>query len=98
MVDNVFARNGNPSGIRVEISGVASNSRLSARIYHADHAVEIEWNSATSVTYQVQWCTELLTNSWSNLGGTVSGSGGVTSVHDSITDFGNKFYRVTIPN
>jgi hypothetical protein len=60
-------------------------------------AMEIGWDSLAGMNYQVQWCTNLASNDWQNLGSPVEGTGGTSTIFDSIRGQQQKFYRVTIP-
>jgi len=61
-------------------------------------AVEIGWQSVSGVVYQVQWTTNLPdTNAWADLGGTVTGNGGTSSVFDSTRAKEEAEYRVVVP-
>lgn len=60
-------------------------------------AVEIGWKSVPGRNYQVQCCSDLVSNDWQNLGAPVVGTTGTNSVFDSIRATQKKFYRVTVP-
>jgi len=57
-------------------------------------AVDVTWNSASGVTYQVQFCTNLSSPAWTNVGSSVTASGTSCYVYDWIRDDGRKYYRV----
>lgn len=56
--------------------------------------VAISWNSALDINYQVQFISSLTSNTWTNLGVPVVGTGSNNMVFDSILDQPKKFYRV----
>jgi len=60
-------------------------------------AVDITWNSASGITYQVQSCTNLITPNWTNVGSSITATGSSNYVTDWIRDYNGKYYRVTIP-
>ncbi len=59
--------------------------------------VEIRWTSLTNLEYQVQWCSGLLTDSWTDLGTPVAGTGRPCRVIDNVPiEASKRFYRVAI--
>lgn len=64
---------------------------LSATIWRA---VEIGWPSETNGLYQVQWASEVDTNTWHDLGAPIPGNGSTNTVFDSTRSLPRKFYRV----
>ena len=72
----------------IEYSGPVLSIRVS-------QVVEICWDSRTNWTYQVQYCSELTTNSWADLGAPIDGSGTRNCIYDAmIPGQPQKFYRV----
>jgi len=59
-------------------------------------AVEIQWNSAAGVEYQVQWSTDIASGMWYDLGSSVSGTVNSLSVFDSTRNAQRRFYRVKV--
>jgi hypothetical protein len=60
-----------------------------------DLGVLINWPTMVSTNYQLQWSTDLSTNTvWSNLTSQISGNGTTDSVFDPFGTFDHKFYRV----
>ena len=60
-------------------------------------AVKISWPTETGVKYQVQSATEPVMGEWINVGGQVTGTGGVASVEDEVVSGApKKFYRITV--
>lgn len=57
-------------------------------------AVELGWNSEINRSYQLQCCTILNTNDWSNLGSPVQGDGRTNHVFVSAREYPNRLYRV----
>ena len=57
-------------------------------------AAEVTWPSDSNVFYQVQWASELDTNTWNSIGGPILGNGSTSSILDSARGSSNKFYRV----
>lgn len=57
-------------------------------------SVEVDWQSVLGETYQVQYSTSLVGESWVDLGEIVVGDGLNKSVFDSTRDDANRFYRV----
>jgi hypothetical protein len=59
--------------------------------------VEICWNAASNLTYQVQYRTALDPGTWIALGSTITGNGAVQCVADKVpADRTQRFYRVLI--
>jgi hypothetical protein len=58
-------------------------------------AVAISWTSDPTHVYQVQWASRIDTNTWVNLGVSVTGNGTTNTVYDPV-GIGNRFYRVEI--
>ena len=56
--------------------------------------VAISWNSSLGINYQVQYVSSLTSNTWTNLGAPVVGTGTNNVVFDSTLDQPNKYYRV----
>lgn len=61
-----------------------------------DTAVELWWQSQLGNVYQPQWCDDLVSSNWSNLGSPLFGSAGEMSTFDSIRSRPAKFYRLLI--
>jgi hypothetical protein len=59
-------------------------------------AVELGWFSDTNQTYQVQWCSELDTNTWFNFGAPVQGNGTTNFLFDTTRTSPKRFYRVAV--
>jgi len=57
-------------------------------------AVEISWPSLPSLSYQVQWSTELDPQDWQHLGEPVMGTGAELTVFDRILNRTRRYYRV----
>jgi sugar lactone lactonase YvrE len=58
-------------------------------------AVDICWNSQSNKNYQVQYRSDLTTNDWVNLGGSVAGTGTVNCITDPLAPGQpQRFYRV----
>ena len=57
-------------------------------------AVEIEWNSTSGTTYQVQYSTNLTSTNWFDLGNSVMATNTASYVLDSTRNVSNRFYRV----
>jgi hypothetical protein len=57
-------------------------------------AVEIGWESTSGTTYQVQWCSNLTSNDWQNLGVPLVGTDGTNTVFDSTRGLQHRYYRV----
>jgi hypothetical protein len=55
--------------------------------------IVFSWSTAPGFNYQVQYSTNLAPNSWTNLGGAIIASGGITSATDSRTN-AERFYRL----
>ena len=56
--------------------------------------VEITWPSRRHDLYQVEWASELDTNTWQSLGGSVYGNGFINVVYDDMPNSPARFYRV----
>ena len=57
-------------------------------------AVEIEWNSTSGTTYQVQYSTNLASTNWFNLSNSVMATNTTSYMLDSTRNVSNRFYRV----
>jgi hypothetical protein len=56
-------------------------------------AVAISWTSDPTHSYQVQWASRIDTNTWVNLGDSVTGNGTTNTVYDPV-GIANRFYRI----
>ncbi len=56
--------------------------------------VEICWQTASNVLYQVEYCSDLTTNIWTPLGAPILGTGTKQCVFDKIPDEHQRFHRV----
>ncbi len=74
----------------LELDAFAEELPLVAR---ANHAVEVSWTSVASRIYQVQWKNNS-TDTWTNLGSPVVGTGAAASVFDRTQDAGQRIYRI----
>jgi hypothetical protein len=75
-----------------EVSAVAL-PELTTRISE----VEISWSSRSNRTYQIQYCSELTTNEWTDLGAPLAGNGATQRVFDTVpAGQPKRFYRVMI--
>jgi hypothetical protein len=61
-------------------------------------AVELGWLSDTNQRYQVQWATELDTNTWTNFEPAMQGNGTTNFLFDTTRDSLRRFYRVVVTN
>lgn len=57
-------------------------------------AVQLNWQSTSNVSYQVQWSTNLASTQWFNFGGLIIGNGGTNMVSDPVGFNPRRFYRV----
>lgn len=57
-------------------------------------AVQVNWLSASNVSYQVQWSTNLNSTQWFNFGAPIIGNGGTNSICDPVRYSPTKYYRV----
>lgn len=88
-----FIARGTPAlnGPRIlELDGFGTELPLVAR---AKTAVEVSWTSAAGKFYQVQW-KENTTDTWTNLGSPVAGTGGSASVFDTTQRSDTRIYRI----
>jgi probable HAF family extracellular repeat protein len=61
--------------------------------------VELCWNSETNRPYQLQYCSDLTTHLWSNLGTPIQGNGATNYVYDSWSPGqAQKFFRIWLTN
>jgi hypothetical protein len=74
----------------LSFAALSTNSTTSASIYRS---VEINWNSKSNITYQVQWTSSLPATNWFNLGNPVAAVGTNTSVWDRV-GWGQRFYQI----
>ena len=59
-------------------------------------ATELEWNTVSGKTYQVQWQSDLSATNWNDLGDPVLATSGNYSFFDSTRDTSNRFYRIQL--
>ena len=69
-----------------------------ATVSHSAAGCDLGWLSAMGVRYQVQYTTDLVPGPWTNLGSSVTGTGGPLTVTDpaSATAAAHRFYRLTV--
>lgn len=83
---------GPPSGFRIELSGSAVPApTLSIEISQ----IRLCWHSTSNRIYQVQYRSELTTNSWVDLEPQVLGDGGTICVSEDVVS-PQRFYRVVV--
>lgn len=61
---------------------------------HIARAIEYYFTSQAGVLHQVQYCTDLVTTNWQNLGSAFYGNGAEKAVFDSMRGVEERFYRV----
>ena len=61
----------------------------------------VEFNAGSGLGYQVQWCSSLVTGTWQNAGGTITGADNIVTWRDDGTqtsalphDADHRFYRI----
>jgi hypothetical protein len=60
--------------------------------------IHLSWSSVIGKSYQVQYRTNLLLGSWTNLGSSTNATGTLTSTTDSISNDKRRFYHVQLLN
>lgn len=85
---------GPPSGFRIELSGEAvAATTLSVDVA----AVRLCWYSLANKTYQLQYRSDLTSNTWIDLGSPIVGTGATNCLTEPVID-PRRFYRVvTLP-
>jgi predicted alpha-1,6-mannanase (GH76 family) len=59
--------------------------------------VQLSWDSATGMTYQVQYSSPLPTGPWSNLGSAITATNATTSTTDATAGNSVRYYRLRSP-
>jgi len=61
---------------------------------HVNATMDLQWNSQSGQVYRVEWCSNLLSAAWQQLGTSVLGNGSVCTVHDDTPGLMQRFYRL----
>jgi len=97
VVDFAVSPNGNDGtdGVAFMVTISVTEYRLGLSISGSQFS--LRWASQTNRHYQIQFCPDLKTGEWSNLGDAVSGNGSEMVAYDTL-DVGRtqKFYRLKI--
>ncbi len=88
-ITNIAVGNG-PDGIAL------GRVNLSPTLTVAIADLQLCWNSASNTQYQVEYRSELTSNSWQPLGGAILGNGVKICTTDSILGQPRRFYRVRL--
>jgi hypothetical protein len=59
------------------------------------NAVTFSWLTVPGASYQVQYTTNLASTNWTNLGGAIIATNGVTTSSDNVGPDPQRFYRIT---
>lgn len=78
-----------------DVSVIQIPSQFSAGISQTNGVFNLTWNTATGLVYQVQYKTNLLQPSWSNLTPPVTATNNTLSITDSIIP-PERFYRLVV--
>ena len=62
----------------------------------ANGAVTVTWSAAPGASYQIEFTTDLISGTWSNLGSVLTTTGATLSATDSVTNGPVRFYRVVL--
>jgi len=79
-------------GYRLQLS-VSGSPRADLRSSIRVSSVDVSWSGSTNWLYQVQYSSDLTSNSWQNLGAPVQGNG-TNRVTDPVNGSERRFYRV----
>jgi hypothetical protein len=90
----VFSGSGAQSGSQP--SSQASAPQLSCATVHVSGGNQfvVSWQSVASQTYQLECTTNLAHAAWANVGGTMTGNGGVMSVTNSMSGVPQCYFRL----
>jgi uncharacterized delta-60 repeat protein len=83
----------NPSGLRVEVTGLATAS-FTGYIFVHGGSVTLSWISLPGVTYRLQWKATLSDPAWTDLPDDVVATGAVSSKTFSLGNAASGYYRV----
>jgi hypothetical protein len=79
-----------------------SSSSVTAPVFQSvtrvGNQINFTWSATAGQNYQVQYTTNLLKPSWTNLGAPISATGSVASSSDTIGSDPQRFYRLQIPS
>lgn len=64
-------------------------------IIQNQNSVNITWGAVSGLVYQVQYATNLIENTWYNIGGPILASNGVITMPDGASTM-QRFYRVSV--
>jgi uncharacterized repeat protein (TIGR01451 family) len=76
--------------------GGPDDSPVITAVLVADGAATVTWSSAPGVTYQLQWKADAQAQAWTDVPGTVTGSGATASKTDTVGDASLRLYRVAV--
>jgi uncharacterized repeat protein (TIGR03803 family) len=65
-------------------------------IQHTASTLSFTWTAVAASQYQVQFSTNLLQNSWNNLGGAITATNGTGTFSDTLGPDRQRFYRVVL--
>jgi hypothetical protein len=63
-------------------------------VTRTNSTIGLTWSTVSGLVYQVQYTASLAPTNWTNLGGTMTASGGTLSASDAIGTATQRFYRV----
>lgn len=69
---------------------------LTAQISAANLALDLCWDSATNLQYQLQYSPTLNSNKWTNFGSPFQGTGGNICVTNQVDGVNQRFYRLMV--
>jgi uncharacterized delta-60 repeat protein len=94
-VNNAPGAGPNPSGLRVEMSGLAAPEKMMLKfINQTGNYITLNWNSQPNRVYRMQSSLSLSGQDWSNMPGDVLATNEVSSKTIYIGDAPSGFYRV----
>jgi hypothetical protein len=61
-------------------------------------SIDVNWLAQEGFLYQLQYCEDLTTPVWSNIGAAVTGMGSNVYINEGIRGMPQRFYRVVVPD
>jgi len=87
-------KSGPGNNIAVDDIALVPYTNMPALTTSIESAVQISWPSYPGLPYQVQWNSEVDTNTWLPLGGIITGNGTTLQSCDTLGTNSRRFYRV----
>jgi hypothetical protein len=81
---------------RLTVPSLVPTLAFRSPIRLANGTITLAWNTVAGQTYQLQYCPDLKSTNWVNLGSPILATSAVTTTSDVIGFNSQRFYRVVL--